>query len=429
MEFLFKKIYFVQIVFFVLLPLCGFSQTSGSVKTLVVDAGHGGTDPGAVGKKSKEKDIALTVALKFGALVQQNFPDVRVIYTRKDDRDVELRERSKIANRNNADLFISIHCNSSENTSARGVETWLMGLHKSDLNLSVAKTENAAILKEQNYEKNYDGFDPNSPDAYIIFSMYQNAYLDQSISFAQKVQAQYSNILNTPNRGMFQAGFIVLWGCTMPSVLTEIGFISNLDEEKFLNSADGQEKIATSLLNAFREYKYQIEGFANISASTPSTPSTTTTPATTVTTATTTTTATPATTATSSTTIAPKTSISTSTNPTATTQTTASIPAETTATVDAKSATSAALIVFKVQFASSSINKNIDSPEFKNLPKVSKFSDKGVFKYCSGESASLQAAKELLQTIQAQGYRDAFVVAFKDGEKISMQEALKLTKR
>ncbi|MDR2556707.1 MAG: N-acetylmuramoyl-L-alanine amidase, partial [Bacteroidales bacterium] len=266
MEFLFKKIYFVQIIFFALLPLCGFSQSTGSVKTLVIDAGHGGKDPGAVGKKSKEKDIALAVALKFGALVKQNFNDVKVIYTRSDDKFVELRERSKIANRNNADLFISIHCNSSKNTAAHGVETWLMGLHKSDLNLSVARTENAAILKEQDYEKNYDGFNPDSPDAYIIFSMYQNAYLDQSISFAQKIQTQYSNILNTPDRGVFQAGLIVLWGCTLPSVLTEIGFISNEEEEKFLNSEEGQEKIATSLLNAFREYKYQIEGFGNQAA-------------------------------------------------------------------------------------------------------------------------------------------------------------------
>ena len=179
-------------IFFALLPLCGFSQNTKSVKTLVIDAGHGGDKPGTVGKKSKEKDIALAVALKFGTLVQQNFSDVRVIYTRKDDRDIELRERSKIANRNNADLFISIHCNAVENnTATRGVETWVMGLHKSDLNLNVARKENAAILEEQNYEKNYNGFDPNSPDAYIIFSMYQNAYLDQSLSFAQKIQKQY----------------------------------------------------------------------------------------------------------------------------------------------------------------------------------------------------------------------------------------------
>jgi N-acetylmuramoyl-L-alanine amidase len=398
MELLFKKIYFIRLIFFALLPLCGFSQNTKSVKTLVIDAGHGGNKPGTVGKKSKEKDIALAVALKFGTLVQQNFSDVRVIYTRKDDRDIELRERSKIANRNNADLFISIHCNSvKNNTTAHGVETWVMGLHTSDLNLSVARTENAAILEEQNYEKNYNGFDPNSPDAYIIFSMYQNAYLSQSLSFAQKIQNQYSTLLNTPNRGVFQAGFIVLWGCTMPSVLTEIGFISNPEEEEFLNSADGQDKIATSLLNAFREYKYQIEGFGNqvgISSDTASPTDTSLTA--------------PATTAT----------------PSATTATSV-VPAQTAVSLVTTTTPAAETVVFKVQFASSSINKSLNSPEFKVLQNISKYQEHGVYKYCSGEETDLSQAKNLLQEIQAKGFRDAFVVAFKNGKRISMSEALR----
>ncbi|MDE5606977.1 MAG: N-acetylmuramoyl-L-alanine amidase, partial [Bacteroidales bacterium] len=202
------------------------------VSTIVIDPGHGGKDAGAVGKNCYEKDIALKVALKFGELINQNFPDVKVIYTRKDARFVELRQRGRIANQNHADLFVSIHCNSTEGKEARGVETWIMGSHKNDANLKVAQLENSAILQEQNHEEHYDNFDPNSPDAYIIFSLYQNAFMDQSLGFAAKIQDQYGQRVPSPNRGIKQAGFLVLWACALPSVLTEIGFISNPTEEK-----------------------------------------------------------------------------------------------------------------------------------------------------------------------------------------------------
>ncbi|MDR1973629.1 MAG: N-acetylmuramoyl-L-alanine amidase [Bacteroidales bacterium] len=390
MEFFLKKIYLIQIIFLILLtPAFAFAQKSGgSVKTLVIDAGHGGNDPGATGKKSKEKDIALSVALKLGSLVKQGFPDVKVIYTRNDDRFVELHERSKLANKNKADLFISIHCNSADNKDARGVETWVMGMHKSDINLRVAQKENAAILKEQNYEKNYENFDPNSPDAYIIFSMYQNAYLDQSISFAQKLQEQYRTLVKSPNRGVFQAGFVVLWGCALPSVLTEIGFISNPDEEKFLMSDSGQTAIATSLLNAFREYKYQVEGNVTTSDNKPVATTKSTTP---------------------------------DNKPVATTKSTTPAVSTKAGAVDSTNNK----VIFKVQFASSSIDKPLNSSEFSALQNVSKYSENGVFKYCSGEEADLARAKDLLKSIQTKGFRDAFVVAFRGGKRISLTEALK----
>ncbi|MDE7149491.1 MAG: N-acetylmuramoyl-L-alanine amidase, partial [Bacteroidales bacterium] len=253
----------ISLLMMILLTPFTLHAAGEKVSTIVIDPGHGGKDAGAVGKNCYEKDIALKVALKFGELINQNFPDVKVIYTRKDDRFVELRQRGRIANQNHADLFVSIHCNSNENKEAKGVETWIMGNHKNDANLKVAQLENSAILQEQNHEENYDNFDPNSPDAYIIFSLYQNAFMDQSLGFAAKVQEQYGARVPSPNRGIKQAGFLVLWSCALPSVLTEIGFISNPAEEKFLNSADGQLKIATSLFNAFKEYKYQVEGFNN----------------------------------------------------------------------------------------------------------------------------------------------------------------------
>ena len=161
------------------------------VTKVVIDAGHGGKDPGCNGIRTKEKDVALAVALKLGKYIEQNFPDVTVIYTRKDDNFVELFQRAEIANKNKADLFISIHCNANPSTSATGVETYVMGLHKSEANLNVAKKENASILYEDNYKKKYDGFDPNLPEAYIIFSLYQNAYLDQSVSLASDVEKRF----------------------------------------------------------------------------------------------------------------------------------------------------------------------------------------------------------------------------------------------
>jgi len=241
---------------------CSFSNTSlrkaKSITTIVIDAGHGGHDSGCLGKKSKEKHIALKIALLLGSKIQKAYPNIKVIYTRKTDVFIPLHKRADIANKNNADLFISIHCNATQSSSVLGTETFVMGLHKNSDNLNVAKRENDVILKEDNYNQHYDGFDPNSPASNIIFKMYQNAYLSQSIAFATFIQDEF-NTLNRKNRGVKQAGFLVLYKTYMPSVLIEAGFLTNLSEEKILNSTEGQAIISSGIFTAFNKFKKSID--------------------------------------------------------------------------------------------------------------------------------------------------------------------------
>ena len=226
---------------------------------IVIDAGHGGKDHGTSGKIIKEKDLALKIALKVGKHIEKNVPGVKVIYTRKDDRYLPLDERADIANRNKADLFICIHANANKNARAFGTETYVMGLHVDDNNLSVAKRENSVILLDENYEERYEGFDPNSPESYILFTLTQSAYQSSSLSFAQKVEDQFKKRVGRVSRGVKQAGFLVLWRTTMPSVLIETGFLSNSPEEKFLATDEGQELIASGIYRAFKEYKSEVE--------------------------------------------------------------------------------------------------------------------------------------------------------------------------
>jgi N-acetylmuramoyl-L-alanine amidase len=236
----------------------GTQKTPYRIKTIVIDPGHGGHDSGCLGSSAKEKHIALEIALKLGALIEEKFPEVNVVYTRKSDVFVELYERAAIANRNHADLFICIHCNSG-GPVAFGAETYVMGLHKTEDNLNVAKRENATILLEKDYKQKYDGFDPNSPEANIIFSLYQNAYLAQSLKFASAIQQQFEEYAGRFNRGVKQAGFLVLYKTAMPSVLIETGFLTNKTEEKYLLSEKGQQNISQSIFKAFSEYKLDME--------------------------------------------------------------------------------------------------------------------------------------------------------------------------
>lgn len=229
------------------------------LKTVVIDAGHGGHDSGCLGAHSKEKDVALAIALKLGKYIEDNHPEVKVIYTRKTDVFVELIERADIANRAKADLFISIHCNASESKTAYGTETFTMGLHVSEANLNVAKRENSVILLEENYEQNYDGFDPKSTEAYIIFSLYQNNNLYKSLSLASKVQTQFQEKMKLFSRGVKQGGLIVLYKSNMPAILIETGFLTNPTEEKYLTSAEGQNQLANSIYHAFKDYKAELE--------------------------------------------------------------------------------------------------------------------------------------------------------------------------
>jgi N-acetylmuramoyl-L-alanine amidase len=245
------------------------------VKVVVIDAGHGGNDPGAIGISGvNEKAITLALALKLGALIEKN-TNVKVVYTRKTDVAVELYKRSQIANDNHADYFISIHCNSVEkNASVSGAETFVMGLSKTESNLAIAQKENAAILNEQDHENNYDGFDPTSPESYILFTIHQNAYRNQSINLAATVQSELKTFCKRQDRGVKEAGFLVLWRSAMPSILVEAGFLSNKEEEAYLASEKGQAELALALYNGFAKTAHlsplQKPDFSNLADTIPS---------------------------------------------------------------------------------------------------------------------------------------------------------------
>jgi len=352
----------------------GALMAQHSIKKLVIDAGHGGKDPGASGKHSKEKDIALSIALKAGEYIEDYYDDVEVIYTRKKDVFVELYRRAEIANEKQADLFISIHCNANPSSRPYGAETYVMGLHKSQANLEVARAENAAILLENDYSANYEGFDPNSPEANIIFSLYQNIHLEQSLNIASKIQTQFRERVKRHDRGVKQAGFWVLYKTTMPGILVEAGFLSNPTEEKFLNSKSGQTYIASAIFRAFREYKEDFEKKNHITAKEEKTSS-----------------------------------------------------AKEKQEMVAPPAPSQ--LHFSVQFASYNKPKALTSRRFKGLEKIKEYEHMGLFKYCTGEYGSFAQASAARQEVTRKGFKDAFVVAFYKEERISIKEALEIYDR
>lgn len=237
-----------------------FAASETGLRCVVIDAGHGGKDPGAVSGKIYEKDINLGVALKLGKKIEENLSGVRVVYTRKDDRFLELSERSRIAAAAGADIFISIHTNASPSAKPTGTETYVMGEDKDNRNLNVVMRENSVIALEPDYTSRYEGYDPNSSESVIMFSLLQYAYQTQSLSLAELIQNEYVSHAKRGNKGVKQAGFLVLWKTPMPSVLTEVGFLSNPEEAKFLASQAGQEKMAGSLFNAVKNYKTQLDG-------------------------------------------------------------------------------------------------------------------------------------------------------------------------
>jgi N-acetylmuramoyl-L-alanine amidase len=229
------------------------------IKTIVIDAGHGGHDPGCQYGGIKEKEVTLKIALELGKKLSEELSDVKVIFTRKTDEFVTLWDRANIANRNQADLFISIHCNANKNTEVSGTETFAMGLHKAESNLEVSIRENDVILMEKNYEERYEGFDPNSPETHIILSLHQNAYLDKSIDLASRIEKYFvKNKVNT-SRGVKQAGFVVLWKTKMPSILIETGFLSNKNDRILLTSSVGVDKITENITNSLVDFKQSIE--------------------------------------------------------------------------------------------------------------------------------------------------------------------------
>lgn len=247
------------LLFMIPLSVLSINKPDRDEWVVVIDAGHGGKDPGSAGRHSKEKDIALAIALKTGSYIEEKIPGVKVIYTRKTDKFIELYKRAEIANKAKADLFISIHCNGFRDSRIKGSETFVMGIHKDEGNLKVAMKENSVITLEEDYTTRYQGYDPSSSESFIIFSLMQNIYLEQSLNFADYIQDQFRERVGRGDRGVKQAGLLVLWQTTMPSVLIEAGFITNSGEEKFLLSGKGQDYIASAIFRAFRDYKSAID--------------------------------------------------------------------------------------------------------------------------------------------------------------------------
>lgn len=360
-------------------------DTFYGIKTVVIDPGHGGHDGGCQGSFSNEKDVALAISLKLGSYIEENFKDVKVIYTRTTDVFVKLDERAKIANKAQADLFICIHVNSGPPT-AIGTETYVMGLHKTESNLNVAKRENSSILLEDDYETRYENFDPNSPESYIVLTLRQSAFIEQSLNFAAKVQAQFKDRVGRIDRGVKQAGFLVLHQTNMPSVLIETGFLTNKEEEKFLNTPLNQDYMASAIYRAFKAYKTEIEDklLKKENEEKPESPKET-----------------PAI-------EAPKEKPDKKEKP--------------------KDTPKEEGLVFKVQIATSSQKKELIPENFNGVENVSYYEAGGIYRYTVGHEKSIDQANILQLKLKEKGFTDAFIVAFKNGERIALSEALNLSK-
>lgn len=342
---------------------------------VVLDAGHGGKDHGNRGNGYKESEIALKIVLDIGKQLEKN-PNIKVVYTRQTDVFVELSERGHIANKAKADLFVSVHCN-AHNSDAHGTETFVLGTHRNQTNFEVAKKENSVIFLEDDYQSKYKGFDPNSPESVISILISQEEYLDQSIILAGIIQNRFTNKLKLTNRGVKQAGFIVLHQTVMPSVLIEVGFLTNKTEGAYLNSLQGQKDMANSITGAILEYKHSIEGSLG--------------------------------------TFVFK-------------EETASIPVkvvEPIPNVIQNVTPSKSPVSYKVQLIATSKAIDVKPNNFKGLKDVVREKENAFFKYFYGNTTNYENAKLLEEEAEKKGYKSCFIVAFKDGKKISITEALK----
>ncbi len=358
---IFYTVFLAIIMLFV--SQAGFSQQKKF--KVVIDAGHGGKDTGTRGtgkQKKKEKDIVLSIALLVNKKLQ-NYSYINPILTRKSDRFLELWQRAEIANRNKADLFVSIHCNGNKSPIPKGSETFVLGIHRNKDNLEVAKKENAVIKLEKDSHLKYEGFDPDHPESFIGLSLMQEEFLDQSIYMASLIQKQYEkHVRNIKNRSVQQAGFAVLRLTYMPSVLTEVGFLTNPKEERFLNSKEGQNKIAQSIVDAIIDYYKFIKANSQV----------------------------------------PEVSQS-----------------------EEKNTTNEKGIVFKVQLAASSRKIPLKPENFNGLTDLSMTKNGRWYKYYTGHSSDIQKIRLVQREAHKKNYKTAFIVAFKNGKRISLQEALK----
>ena len=372
-------------------------EASAKDFVVVIDAGHGGHDPGAVGKISKEKDINLSVALKLGKLIENNCKDTKVIYTRKKDVFVKLNRRAEIANEAKADLFISIHTNSvgGGNHTAKGASTWTLGLAKSDANLQVAKRENSVILYEDDYKTRYAGFNPNSAESYIIFEFMQDQYMEKSVHLASLIQKQFKNTCQRADRGVHQAGFLVLKASAMPSVLVELGFISTPQEERYLNSANGSAELAKGIYQAFVAYKDEQLNRSGKTADV----------------------------------VMPKEKPQPKSSETAAAQ---PAPAKKTpvktAPVKTAQTDKHAAPVFKIQIMVSDKKLPMNDRRFKGLKGVGYYREKGMYKYTYGSSTDYNKIYRMRKDIVSK-FKDAFIIAFRNEEKMDVHEAIQEFKK
>ncbi|MFZ2341009.1 MAG: N-acetylmuramoyl-L-alanine amidase [Bacteroidales bacterium] len=359
-----------MILLAVMLPFL-LSPVSGSERkwVVVIDPGHGGKDPGALGAMSKEKNINLAIALKAGNYIEQNLRNVEVLYTRKTDVFPGLYERAEFANKNKADLFISIHANAISKKTIKGTETWIMGLAKDDQNLEVAMKENEVILLEDDFSTKYEGFDPKSPESYIMFTIMQNTYREQSLFLATNIQNQFRNRAGRIDLGVKQAGFLVLYMTSMPSVLIETGFLTNLEEEKYLNSKEGQDYLASAIYRAVRDYVNEIDKKTNTSSS----------------------------------------------------------ARETIASVQSSSTPEGGLqedqTMFMVQIVTSASRKQLTPDNFSGLQDVVEIESDNQFKYAAGSFENYSLAAEYRKKIESL-YPDAFIIAVRNNKILPLQEAL-----
>lgn len=376
--------------------------TGYKLRTVVIDAGHGGNDPGCLGEVINEKSVALGIAMKLGKYINENFPDVKVVYTRNTDVFIPLTDRARIANEVKADLFISVHANANPKREPYGTETYVMGVGTDmDRNTDIVKTrENSVIFLEKDYKKNYDGMDPNDPASEIIANMIQKEKLDQSLYLASRVQTQFETRMKLLNRGVKQRVLYVMYRTVMPSILVETGFLTNKEDEKYLSSEKGQAYVASCIFRAFRMYKMQAEGrtsaeikaaeeadFAKQSAEIGKMPETLSV-------------------------LASKVNIDT-----------VKAPVETVATPkeSKKIPEDTSDLIFKVQLTSSSKKIELTSPKFKGLDNVQVYEGDGSFKYTAGKCKSMAEAAKLQKKAMEIGFKDAFVVAFYRGQRVSMK--------
>lgn len=357
---------------------------SNKINKVVIDPGHGGHDPGNLGTRrysTREKDIALAISLKLGEYIKENMTDVEVIYTRKTDKFVTLKKRTEIANEAEADLFISLHCDAFKNNRVHGTSSFVMGQNHGDENMRVAEQENSVILLEENYQENYTDFDPSKPETYIALTMYQQSFLEQSISLAQKIQDQFGERVHRRNRGVKQQPLYVTSRTTMPSVLVELGFLTNPSEEDFLNSEKGQAYMASAVYRAFRDYKNQRESI--------------------------------------------KITTSASTNTEVTEDQEIGEQQEVGKDQNVREIEEGKSLeaFYSVQIITSAFDKEPSDPIFEGLKEVNHYKDGSLYKYYTGKFEELDKARAYKKEMRKRGFKGAFVIALKRGERLSLSEA------